>query len=55
MDLLIIRILFVGTGDEESGSSLLESLYNTQKDATKKKGRFKFINSEVAADKPFPS
>ena len=44
MDLLIIRMLFVGTGDEESGSSLLESLYNTQKDATeKKKGSFKLI------------
>lgn len=36
MDLLIIRMLFVGTGDEESGSSLLESLCNTQTDATKK-------------------
>lgn len=41
MDLLIMQILFVGTGDEESGSSILESLYNTQTDATgKKKKKF---------------
>jgi len=42
MDLLIIRIPFVGTGDEESGSSSLQSLCNTQKDGT---GRKKFLNA----------
>lgn len=41
MDLLIIRMLFVGTGDEESGSSLLGSLCNTQTDATGKKKKKK--------------
>lgn len=51
MDLLIIRILFVGTGDAESGSSVLESLCNTQKDVTGKK---KVLNSSIQRQKNNP-
>lgn len=47
MDLLMIRIPVVGMGDEESGSSSLKSLYNTQKVATgKEEKKKKYIKKQ---------